>query len=920
MYRASLVLAVLFGCISHPLVTSAQVAPTTTATIAGNVTDTTGKPVADAKIVLEGQKHALTQTDAQGQFVFIGIPFGTYTLSAISTVLGTATRTVSVEGDTDIAIQYEPPSMRGMKVIANVTSNANARFNITPASITQVNPIANAFEGRTSWRTILEQIPGLAQAGLGNGKVNFADATDSPFLPVQIAINGALPYETSTLLDDMPLIGASYGNSAGTGTNLALYPLNGFGSADVVRGPGANAPSIVDSIGGSFLLHAPGVVSANHYDLSVSTDAYGGIVTNVLAAVRWKKLSAVMTYGVNTSPGPLSGAGLPSETACPPLTVDGLPFSTSSSTVLSNPKYQGASYGVATDFLQCCFNQTAAWNQHSGSMALTYALSPSFSAGVFYAGETSQMPNLYTSYATIDFTPPAGYTGSIAPGVHYLAYSGGNGATPVLQSSSLVEEKIIAALGRGTLHLAALQNRTWSSQSNNTLSSATVQLFGAGTWNGNPTVFNGGTYHNVTYSPYSLYGTIVSNNRDLLLSYATPLSENFHAGASFVKSMYNNGGIFAYYYGDPYDCGASFVTYPLADTQTTDELRFFIGGNPSDKTSFDLSMYATTANYHVQNPNNTVLSIDKHYTYAAPRLGFVWRPSTTIAVRAAAGGGFAEAPLNDLIGTNGVPQPNDPTSPTYYTVTLTNLALRPETSFAFDLGTDIRLHRSTTLSFDVYRSNLYGQVYNASTLTGTYTGPAGTLPLYTTQYGNLGVSRYEGILLDLRHDVPHGLYWTLSGGLTRGYVVSLPGGFYNTAGGTCTRATGANCTNVTVVPNINFDGCFAASIPYAQGLGKIGYRWNSEKFIDLVGTYYGSNNTYYRPAFAEFDGHIGYPVTKNASLLLTFRNITGIYDSPLNILAASNFSGAPTITGAPYALYSEMYGPRTAILTMNVHM
>ena len=30
-----------------------------------------------------------------------------------------------------------------------------------------------------------------------------------------------------------------------------------FETADVVRGPGANAPSIVDSVGGSFVLHAP---------------------------------------------------------------------------------------------------------------------------------------------------------------------------------------------------------------------------------------------------------------------------------------------------------------------------------------------------------------------------------------------------------------------------------------------------------------------------------------------------------------------------------------------------------------------------------------------------------------------------------------------------------------------------------------
>jgi outer membrane receptor protein involved in Fe transport len=294
----------------------------------------------------------------------------------------------------------------------------------------------------------------------------------------------------------------------------------------------------------------------------------------------------------------------------------------------------------------------------------------------------------------------------------------------------------------------------------------------------------------------------------------------------------------------------------------------------------------------------------------------VWRPTAAVAVRAAVGGGFAEAPLGDLIGTNCVPFPNNFSSPTYYTVSLTNLKLQPEKSFAFDLGTDIRLHNSTIVSFDIYRSNLYGQFYNSTMLTGTYLG----LPLYTSQYGNLGESRYEGVLLDLRHDVPHGMYWSLSGGLTRGYVVSVPASFYNTAGGICNRATNANCTNQSVVPNINFNGTFAASIPYSQTLGIIGYRWNPEKYIDLVGTYYGNNNTYFRPAFTEFDGNIGYPLTKNISLLVVFRNITGIFDGATQVFSAANLSGAPTISGLPDALYGEDYGPRTVLVTAQLHL
>jgi outer membrane receptor protein involved in Fe transport len=334
-------------------------------------------------------------------------------------------------------------------------------------------------------------------------------------------------------------------------------------------------------------------------------------------------------------------------------------------------------------------------------------------------------------------------------------------------------------------------------------------------------------------------------------------------------------------------------------------------------------MYVANADYHVQNPNDSTGNtyIDKRFNYAAPRLGFVWRPTAAVSVRASAGGGFAEAPLTYLAGTgfgnaNGSPFCSGGTC----SVTLTNINLQPEKSFGFDLGTDIRLRQNTVVSFDLYRSNLYGQLYNSTSTSGSCP-TCGGLPLYTTQYGNLGESRYEGVLLDLRHDAPHGVYWTLSGGLTRGYVISVPAGFYNKVGVTCTPSAPANCNNITVVPGVNFNGTFTqVSVPYSQALGRFGYRWNPEKYIDLVGTYYGNNNTYFRPAFVELDGHVSYPLSKNASLLLTFRNITGIYDDSTQLYAAENLSGAPTVSGLPYPEYGEEYGPRTVILTTLVRL
>jgi len=946
--RFSTVLTFLVFALSYGV--RAQISPTNTATISGSVSDVAGKSVADAKVSLSGPKSASTQTDAYGLFVFVGVPFGTYQISAAVQNLGTVTRSVTVEGDTNVAIQYEPASLNGMKVIANVSTSANANFNITPASVTQLSPMQNAFEGKTSWRTILEQIPGVVQAGLGNGATSSNGGTTFDALPdgnleaKQISINGALPYETAILFDDMPLIGGSYTTTAGAGTNIGLYPLNGFSSADVVRGPGANAPSIVDSIGGSFVLHASGPVTQNQYELSLSTDPYGGIVANTFAAVRWHKLSVVLTYGVNDSPGPTNQGVIPAYTLFNPSTVNGTAFSPYSpsctlptcqdGTYLLNPNYATgsfATYGQLESLLVCCSQVSTVWSQHSGSLGLSYAFSPSVSASVTYIGQITNQGPTYPDL-TDSFAPPPGYTGNIPAGQIVLPETGyllGLGSDTVQQTSSLIEEKITAQLGKGVLRVAALQNRTFSSVDVTPSRMLTMHLYGGGYLCSNSSVncssgtysltaFNGGTYA-VGFPQVSEFSNFDSNNRDLLFSYATPLGENIHAGVSFVQSYYNfPQSIYCIYLGTVFP---PFAT-PSAVSQTTNEFRIFVGGTPSEKTSLDLSMYFANADYHVQNPKdpsgNTY--VDPRFSYAAPRLGFVWRPTAAVAVRASAGGGFAEAPLQDLAGQYGFAANGTPfCSGGVCSATLTNLNLQPEKSFAFDLGTDIRLRRNTVLSFDVYRSNLYGQFYNSTTPSGLYHG----LPLLITQYGNLGESRYEGVLLDVRHDTPRGIYWSLSGGLTRGYVISVPKGFYNGfiyPSPSFTPVSCTNCVNLTVVPGVNFNGTFAAAIPYSQALGTFGYRWSTEKFIDLVSTYYGNGNTYFRPAFVEIDAHVSYPLTKNGSLLVTLRNITGIYDRPIVLFSPANMSGAPTVSGLSYPLYGEEYGPRTIILTTNMRL
>jgi outer membrane receptor protein involved in Fe transport len=294
-------------------------------------------------------------------------------------------------------------------------------------------------------------------------------------------------------------------------------------------------------------------------------------------------------------------------------------------------------------------------------------------------------------------------------------------------------------------------------------------------------------------------------------------------------------------------------------------------------------------------------------------LGAVWRVNQNIAIRAAAGGGYALPQLSNLVGSNGAPTLC--TCGTYYTVSTTNLNLNPEKSFGFDLGTDVRLHHDTVLAFDVYRVNLFGQFFQAAGVSGTYNG----LPLYATEYENLPQSRYEGINLDIHHETPRGIYWHGALGLTRAYVVSVPPGFYDGTSG-YPPALCTSCMNTYIIPGNNFDGAPESAlspIPYASGTAQIGYRWSAGTYIDLSPTYYGNGNPYFEPAFVEFDAHAGYALTKHVSLLATFRNISGIYGQNYQFYSPTPTLGAPTVAGQPYPLFGVPLGPRSVTITAN---
>src|SRR5581483_2434130 len=88
-------------------------------------------------------------------------------------------------------------------------------------------------------------------------------------------------------------------------------------------------------------------------------------------------------------------------------------------------------------------------------------------------------------------------------------------------------------------------------------------------------------------------------------------------------------------------------------------------------------------------------------------------------------------------------------------------------------------------------------------------------------------------------------------------------------------------TNLTIIPNENFDGGMSGigRTPYAQGFSSLG--WQSRKGFEtnVNITYYGNNNAFYRPPFFTVDLNGNVPVARNMSLGIVLANVTNIYPS-----------------------------------------
>jgi hypothetical protein len=345
-------------------------------------------------------------------------------------------------------------------------------------------------------------------------------------------------------------------------------------------------------------------------------------------------------------------------------------------------------------------------------------------------------------------------------------------------------------------------------------------------------------------------------------------------------------------------------------TFQTFSLRGNIIVNP--KLTINLADYALNYLSHYSIDQGKTFT-DATHTYNEPRAALTWHPNVDTSYRFSMGGSVAP-PYISLVSSGGtswsaviggVPAAG-------WIQNANNGQINAETAWSYDFGVDRRVERSTSLTFDLYLTQLRNLFLTQTISTNPPLGPAPAncqnLPCLVSKTENLGQARYEGFELGLYHTPVYGLGWTVQGSMQRAYTYNLPPFFY-CAGSTdpntgVTTPPGPGCiknTNLGVIPNVNFggqptalagtpNGIGSARVPYTNAYGELNWTGHYGQYYNLGLTYIGPNNAYNVPPFAVVSGNARWSITNHGtSLQLSADNLTNAYAHPY----AGFFNGIP---------------------------
>ena len=941
----------------------AQASTTPTASVVvGTVTDTQGQPVADAQVLMVGPATYEARTDAHGKFTLNGVRAGVYSMAITRPGYNATTQeefVVTPSSSQTLAITMQPVTFTSLREIGRVqVTGRRGTFNASPASVAVIGAQNFQDQAQTQVMRLLDQTPGVV-TGHPNGTANQA----SPGA-IQIPnIRGGLAFETSSLIDGHPLSVGRFGNYVITFLDPSVLD-----AAEIVKGPGANVPTINYAIGGTVNFRTLEPSKELNSQLRIGADSYGGTQDNFRYSNTWGKLGVLFDFALNSTPGPLNNfqalsvipsgsvitgtnsAGAPVSGAftCPAAPFRGTGCSAGGTAVVpgvpvspfANPGFQNPPTSLAyTSLVGCCATIPTTFVDRTELVKFRYNFSGSTSFLASYLGsqaDVGQEGNNFTQFHTI-FAPGATYTnGALTPGNTYNINNVAlRSPTSETNNEPIWQAELRTTMGKdvflGRYYAASIGRLLYNTANNPADSySQAMTLYGTGLVGGVQQTFNGQqvlvTLPGATVTPY-FRQTEIDRLRGYSFQWTHPVGDKsiYTLGLDQTHSttLYTTGGSTS-------ALAPNGITINIPDGSSQDLTTVLARGFWNvGKAAITFTNYFNgyRTHYAVFTNTNTFTFSDQNTSHYDPRLGIEFRSSPNLALRFAAGSSIAPPYINlytvntrisytggNAFATQGIP----------------NQALSPETAFGINLGADYRFQKdpATVLSLDLYNTALRNQFITSTFQIGTCNNltpnttspcPAAGVPLYGNQNRNLANARYAGIELSLRRDVPIGVGYTINANVLTAYPYNIPPCFYGAGTSPCGFAT-----NLAVVPNVNFlpggnniNSVSNQSIPYAGGYFEVHRRWEGGLFASFGTTYYGNNTSFNTPPFLVANMTLRKDIAKDFSIQVSGDNLFNSYST--SWIQAYEGTHESLVNGKIGLTNANAFGPRRfrIILTKN---
>jgi outer membrane receptor protein involved in Fe transport len=260
--RRALCAAAFFALLAP---SAAWAAPAAAGTVAGSVTSSDGKPVAGARITLDGPAHVDAVSGGDGRFSVLSVVPGTYS-ARVSAVRFTepAPTVVDVRADQTTTLSFSlARSDSSLTTIGRVLTNGSTAVSTSATPVTTIDTQNAADQGYTRVSDVLQDDETTTLFHTTGG--------GSTVLPTSVAIRGPDPTETLVDIDGHQI------NNGNTGDfDLSLLDPADYSSIELVRGISPSSLVGPDTIDGAINIRTLEPTVDPHGVMRVSYGSYYG--------------------------------------------------------------------------------------------------------------------------------------------------------------------------------------------------------------------------------------------------------------------------------------------------------------------------------------------------------------------------------------------------------------------------------------------------------------------------------------------------------------------------------------------------------------------------------------------------------------------------------------------------------------------